>query len=164
MVTQESFVFSGAVADNVAFGRPEATREDVEAAAQAIGADAFISALPEVYDTDVGKRGSRLSAGQRQLVALARALIADPGILILDEATANVDVHAETAIEQGLRRLLAGRTAIVIAHRLSTVRNADRIAVLEGGAIVETGTHDELIEAGGCYSRLYREWAEVAVA
>src|SRR5439155_17167641 len=115
-------------------------------------------------DTDVGERGSHFSAGQRQLVALARALIADPRVLVLDEATANVDVHSEAAIEQGLRRLLAGRTAIVIAHRLSTVINADRIAVLEGGRIVETGAHDELIEAGGAYERLYREWSELAAA
>ena len=122
------------------------------------------SALPEGYETEVGERGSRLSAGQRQLVALARALIADPRILVLDEATANVDVHAEAAIEEGLRKLLAGRTAIVIAHRLSTVMRADRIAVLHGGEVVEIGSHDELIEAGGAYARLYRSWAEQAAA
>jgi ATP-binding cassette subfamily B protein len=164
IVPQEGFLFSGTVHDNIAFGRPDATDVEIAAAARAVGAHEFILRLSDGYESDVGERGSRLSAGQRQLVALARALIADPRILILDEATANVDVHAEAAIEQGLRRLLVGRTAIVIAHRLSTVRNADRIAVLEGGEIVETGTHDELIEAGGCYSRLYREWSDVAAA
>ena len=164
IVPQEGFLFSGTVRDNIAFGRPDASDVEIAAAARAVGAHDFILRLPDGYESDVGERGSRLSAGQRQLVALARALIADPRILILDEATANVDVHAEAAIEEGLRRLLAGRTAIVIAHRLSTVRNADRIAVLEGGEIVETGTHDELIEAGGCYSRLYREWSDVAAA
>jgi ATP-binding cassette, subfamily B, bacterial len=164
IVPQEGFLFAGTVRENISFGRPAATDVEIAAAARAVGAHDFILRLPDGYESDVGERGSRLSAGQRQLVALARALIADPRILILDEATANVDVHAEAAIEQGLRRLLAGRTAIVIAHRLSTVRNADRIAVLEGGEIVETGTHDELIEAGGCYSRLYREWSDVAAA
>jgi ABC-type multidrug transport system fused ATPase/permease subunit len=164
IVPQEGFLFSGTVRENIAFGRPDATDVEIAAAARAVGAHDFILRLPDGYESDVGERGSQLSAGQRQLVALARALIADPRILILDEATANVDVHAEAAIEQGLRRLLVGRTAIVIAHRLSTVRNADRIAVLEGGEIVETGTHDELIEAGGCYSRLYREWSDVAAA
>jgi ABC-type multidrug transport system fused ATPase/permease subunit len=164
IVPQEGFLFSGSVRENIAFGRPAASEVEIAAAARAVGAHEFILRLPEGYDTDVGERGSHLSAGQRQLVALARALIADPRILILDEATANVDVHSEAAIEQGLRRLLAGRTAIVIAHRLSTVINADRIAVLDGGRIVETGAHDDLIEAGGAYERLYREWSELAAA
>ena len=149
IVPQEGFLFSGTVADNIAFGRPGAEDEDVEAAARAVGAWEFIDGLPEGMHTQVGERGAQLSAGQRQLVAFARALIADPRILILDEATSNVDLHTETRIEVGLRRLLAGRTAIVIAHRLSTIRQAGRIVVLDGGRIVEQGTHDELLEAGG---------------
>jgi ABC-type multidrug transport system fused ATPase/permease subunit len=164
VVPQEGFLFSGSVRDNIAFGRPDAGDVEIADAARAVGAHDFILRLPDGYDTDVGERGSRLSAGQRQLVALARALIADPRILILDEATANVDVHAEGAIEQGLRRLLAGRTSIVIAHRLSTVMNADRIAVLKGGRIVESGTHDELLDLGGRYHSLYRDWAETVAA
>jgi ATP-binding cassette subfamily B protein len=164
IVPQEGFLFAGSVAENVEFGRPGASELEIIAATKAVGAHEFIRALPDGYDTEVGERGSRLSAGQRQLVALARALIADPRILVLDEATANVDVHAEAAIERGLSRLLADRTAIVIAHRLSTVMRADRIAVIDGGQVVESGTHDELIAAGGVYSRLYRTWAEQAAA
>ena len=136
----------------------------MRAAARAVGADEFIGALERGYDTPVGERGTQLSAGQRQLVAFARALVADPRILILDEATSNVDLHTEGRIEAGLRRLLAGRTSIVIAHRLSTIRQAARIVVLDGGAIVEQGTHDELLEAEGAYWRLYRDWMAQAAA
>jgi ABC-type multidrug transport system fused ATPase/permease subunit len=162
IVPQEGFLFSGTIADNIAFGRPDATGEEVRAAARAVGADEFIDALERGYDTAVGERGTQLSAGQRQLVAFARALVADPRILILDEATSNVDLHTEGRIEAGLRRLLAGRTSIVIAHRLSTIRQAARIVVLDGGRIVEQGTHDELLDAEGAYWRLYRDWMEQA--
>jgi ATP-binding cassette subfamily B protein len=164
IVPQEGFLFSGTVRDNLAFGRPEASAEEIEAAADAIGAGDFIRRLPQGFDTEVGERGVALSAGQRQLIAFARALLAEPRILILDEATSNVDVRTERAIEAGLERLLDGRTAIVIAHRLSTIRNADRIAVLENGEIAEIGSHDELIAAGGRYAALYGSWADLAAA
>jgi ABC-type multidrug transport system fused ATPase/permease subunit len=164
IVPQEAFLFSGTIHDNIAFGKPDASEQEIEAAAKAVGADTFISELEHGYDTEVGERGAQLSAGQRQLIAFARALIADPRVLILDEATSNVDLHTEGRIEDGLRRLLAGRTAIVIAHRLSTIRQAARIVVLEHGKIAEEGTHDELIASEGRYYDLYRDWAIHAVA
>jgi ABC-type multidrug transport system fused ATPase/permease subunit len=164
IVPQEAFLFSGTIADNIAFGRPGAQETEIEAAARAVGAWDFIAALPEGLQTEVGERGVQLSAGQRQLLAFARALIADPRILVLDEATSNVDLHTEGRIEAGLRRLLAGRTAIVIAHRLSTIRQSGRIIVLDQGRIVEQGSHDELIAAGGAYAALYADWAAQAAA
>jgi ATP-binding cassette subfamily B protein len=164
IVPQEGFLFSGSVRENIAFGRPEASLEEIESAAATVGATEFIAALPEGIETEVGERGVQLSAGQRQLVAFARALLAEPRILILDEATSNVDVRTERTIEKGLERLLTGRTAIVIAHRLSTIRRAGKIVVMEGGRIAEQGTHDELIEAGGPYSKLYGAWSESSAA
>jgi len=164
IVPQEAFLFSGTIGENIAFGRPGADEAQIRAAAVAVGVDEFISELDHGYDTQVGERGAQLSAGQRQLIAFARALIGDPRILVLDEATSNVDLHTEGRIEQGLRRLLAGRTSIVIAHRLSTIRQAGRIVVLEHGHIAEQGSHDELIAAEGRYYELYRDWATQAAA
>ena len=152
IVPQEGFLFAGTVADNIAFGRPAATRSEIVAAAQAVGADEFIAGLEEGYETQLGERGSRLSLGQRQLIAFARALLADPRILILDEATSSVDIGTEHKIERALRRLLHGRTAFIIAHRLSTIRDADLIVVLEHGQVVEQGSHDELLAARGLYT------------
>jgi ABC-type multidrug transport system fused ATPase/permease subunit len=164
IVPQEGFLFSGTIRENIAFGRPGADEEEIRAAARAVGADRFVERFADGYETEIGERGVQLSAGQRQLVAFARALLAEPRILILDEATSNVDVRTERVIERGLERLLAGRTAIVIAHRLSTIRRAEKIVVLERGAVVEAGTHDELIDAGGAYARLYGAWAEQSAA
>jgi ATP-binding cassette subfamily B multidrug efflux pump len=162
VVLQDSFLFAGSVADNIRYGRLDATDEEVEAAAQAVGADIFIRSLSDGYQTELGERGGTLSQGQRQLISLARAVLADPRILILDEATANVDTRTELVIQSALEKLLQGRTSFVIAHRLSTVRNADRVYVIEGGRIVEHGTHGELLTRGGAYSELYaRQFREV---
>lgn len=161
MVTQENFMFDGSVADNILFGKPSATREEVVAAAKAVGAHEFISQLPQGYDTDVEKRGGRLSAGQRQLVAFARAFLADPAVLILDEATSSLDIPSERLVQQALQTILASRTAVIIAHRLSTVEIADRVLVLEHGRILEDGSPAELMHAeGGRYAALYEAWEE----
>ena len=160
IVPQEGFLFSGSIRENIAFGRPDASDEDIVAAAAAVGLHELVAGLPDGYDAEVGERGGRLSLGQRQLVAFARALLADPRLLILDEATSSVDIAAERRIEQALRRLLAGRTAFVIAHRLSTIRRADLIVVLENGRIVEHGTHDQLLARGERYLALYGDWAK----
>jgi ABC-type multidrug transport system fused ATPase/permease subunit len=163
-VPQEGFLFSSfggekaTVADNIRFGRPEATRAEVEAAARAVGAEPVILDLPQGYDTEVGERGALLSAGQRQLVAFARAWLADPALLILDEATSNLDVATEARVQQALRRLRRGRTTIIIAHRLSTVVEADQIAVIEDGRVVEVGPPDDLIARGGRFAELYGRW------
>ncbi|QDQ13791.1 ABC transporter ATP-binding protein [Streptomyces spectabilis] len=164
MVTQEAFLFSGTVAENIAIGRPEATREEIERAAKAIGAHDFIAALPDGYDTDVRKRGGRISAGQRQLVAFARALLADPAVLILDEATSSLDIPGERAVQRAMDTVLRGRTAVVIAHRLSTVEIADRVLVMEHGRVVEDGTPAELIAATGPFAQLHRAWRESVVS
>ncbi|MBW3361248.1 ABC transporter ATP-binding protein [Streptomyces microflavus] len=163
MVTQEAFLFSGTVAENIAIGRPDATPAEIEQAAKAIGAHDFIAALPEGYDTDVRKRGGRISAGQRQLVAFARALLADPAVLILDEATSSLDIPGERAVQRAMDTVLHGRTAVVIAHRLSTVEIADRVLVMEGGRIVEDGAPAELIGGTGRFAGLHRTWKDSLV-
>lgn len=160
MVTQESYLFSGSVARNIAIGNPAATREEVRAAAAIIGADTFIDALPEGFDTDVRAKGGRMSAGQRQLVSFARAFLADPTVLILDEATSSLDAPTEALVQRGLEELLGKRTAFIIAHRLSTVMIADRVLVVEGGQIVEDGSPDELINTGGQFSQLHQAWLD----
>lgn len=164
MITQDGFLFSGSVADNIGFGRLDATRAEIMDAARAVGAHEFIAALPEGYDTDVRKRGGRLSAGQRQLVAFARAFLADPAVLILDEATSSLDVPTERAVQRALRTVLAGRTAVIIAHRLSTVEIADRVLVLEAGEVVEDGAPDDLVAGGrGHFARLHESWRDSLV-
>jgi ATP-binding cassette subfamily B protein len=162
IVPQEGFLFSGTVAENLRFARPDATDEQLRAACAAVGAMEFVEALPAGFDTQIEERGSRLSAGQRQLLAFARALVADPALLILDEATSSVDLRTEARIEEALATLLTGRTSIVIAHRLSTIRDADRIVVVEGGRVVEQGSHDELLATGGRYAQLYTDWEQAA--
>jgi ABC-type multidrug transport system fused ATPase/permease subunit len=162
IVPQEGFLFAGTVRENIAFARPEAPLDDVVAAARTVGAHEFVQRLDGGYETQVGERGARLSLGQRQLIAFARALLADPRILILDEATSSVDIGTERRIERALRRLLADRTAFIIAHRLSTIRDADLIVVLEHGRVVEQGSHAELLARRGLYTSLYGDWAAVA--
>ncbi|MGH3825258.1 MAG: ABC transporter ATP-binding protein [Pseudonocardiaceae bacterium] len=159
MVTQESFLFSGSVADNIGLGSSSASRSEVMAAARAVGADEFITALPDGYDTDVRKRGARLSAGQRQLVSFARALLADPAVLVLDEATSSLDIPSEQAVQAGLATVLAGRTAVIIAHRLSTVLIADRVLVLSNGQIIEDGPPTQLMSGTGHFATLHTAWS-----
>ncbi len=163
MVTQEAYLFSGTVADNIALGKPDATRAEIIAAAKSVGAHEFIESLPAGYDTDVNKRGGRVSAGQRQLLSFARAFIADPVVLILDEATASLDIPSERLVQQGLTTLLADRTAVIIAHRLSTVAIADRVLVMEHGRIVEDGTPADLIAGTGRFSQLHAAWRDSLV-
>ncbi|MDM7891818.1 ABC transporter ATP-binding protein [Curtobacterium caseinilyticum] len=163
MVTQEAYLFSGSVADNIALGKPGATRDEIVRAAEAVGAHAFIEALPDGYDTDVNKRGGRVSAGQRQLLSFARAFIADPKVLILDEATASLDIPSERLVQEGLETLLADRTAVIIAHRLSTVAIAHRVLVMEYGRIVEDGTPDDLIAGTGRFAQLHAAWRDSLV-
>ncbi|MFB5085004.1 ABC transporter ATP-binding protein [Symbiobacterium thermophilum] len=161
IVLQDTFLFSGTIRDNIRYGRPDATDEEVEAAARAVGAHDFIVRLEKGYDTEVHERGAKLSVGQRQLIAFARALCADPAVLILDEATSNIDTHTEAVIQEALQTLLRGRTSFVIAHRLSTIRSADRIYYIEDGQVVEQGRHEELLALGGRYAQLYRgQWDE----
>ncbi|MFE1933176.1 ABC transporter ATP-binding protein [Streptomyces sp. NPDC059474] len=163
MVTQEAFLFSGTIAENIAIGRPDATRAEIEQAAKAIGAHDFVAALPDGYDTDVRKRGGRISAGQRQLVAFARALLADPSVLILDEATSSLDIPGERAVQRAMDTVLRGRTAVVIAHRLSTVETADRVLVMADGRIVEDGPPDQLIAGEGRFAALHQAWRDSLV-
>jgi ATP-binding cassette subfamily B protein len=162
VVPQEGFLFAGTVAENIAFGKPGASPDEIVHAAQTVGANDFILRLEDGYETQLGERGSRLSLGQRQLIAFARALLADPRILILDEATSSVDIGTERRIERALEVLLAERTAFIIAHRLSTIRDADLIVVLEHGRVVEQGSHEELLARRGLYTSLYGDWASDA--
>jgi ATP-binding cassette subfamily B protein len=163
MVTQEAYLFSGTVSDNIALGKPDATREEIQAAARAVGADEFIAGLPNGYDTDVNKRGGRVSAGQRQLISFARAFLANPAVLILDEATSSLDIPSERLVQEALQTLLSDRTAVIIAHRLSTVAIADRVLVMEHGRIVEDGTPDDLISGTGRFAQLHAAWRDSLV-
>ena len=163
MVTQESFLFAGTIADNIRIGNPNASDEDVVAAATAVGLDAYIRRLPEGYATDVKKRGGRLSSGQRQLVSFARVFLADPDVVVLDEATAHLDIPSERLVQNALATVLEGRTAIIIAHRLSTVEIADRVLVMESGRIIEDGTPDELISGTGKFAQLHQAWRDSLV-
>jgi ATP-binding cassette subfamily B protein len=163
MVTQEAYLFSGSVADNIALGKPDATREEIVRAAEAVGAHEFIEGLPNGYDTDVNKRGGRVSAGQRQLISFARAFLADPSVLILDEATSSLDIPSERLVQEALQTLLADRTAVIIAHRLSTVAIADRVLVMEHGRVVEDGTPDDLIAGTGRFAQLHAAWRDSLV-
>ena len=161
LLTQENVIFGGTIAENIAFGRPGATRAEIERAAEVVGADGFIRRMPDGYDTDTGKRGSRLSAGERQLVAFARVVLADPAVLILDEATSSLDIPSERLVQAALDTILADRTAIIIAHRLSTVEIADRVLVLQHGRVIEDGAPDELVAGGeGAYAALHRAWID----
>jgi len=163
MVTQEAYLFSGTVADNIALGKPDATMDEIRAAARAVGADGFIEKLPDGYETDVNKRGGRVSAGQRQLISFARAFLADPAVLILDEATASLDIPSERQIQDALQTLLADRTAIIIAHRLSTVAIADRVLVMEHGRIIEDDAPAALIAGTGKFAQLHAAWRQSLV-
>ena len=164
IVPQEGQLFTGTVAENLAFGRPEATEAEIRAAADAVGATPVIEAMPDGFDTRITERGAALSAGQRQLISLARMLVTDARLVILDEATSSLDMRSEAMVDRAMHTLMRGRTAVVIAHRLSTIRTADRIVVLEGGRIVEQGPHDELIAGGGRYAELYEDWSRTGLA
>ncbi len=164
MVPQEAFLFSGSVLDNIRFARPTASEDEVKRVARIVGVHDFVESLPDGYETEVQEGGSALSTGQRQLISFARALLADPRILILDEATSSVDAESERRIERAMEVLFSGRTSVIVAHRLSTVRYADEILVVDDGRIVERGTHDQLVSGDGRYAALYREWQETGQA
>ena len=156
MVLQDTWLFAGTIRDNIAYGRPDATEEEILAAARATYVDRFVHSLPDGYDTLIDDEGSNISAGEKQLLTIARAFLADPALLILDEATSSVDTRTEVLVQHAMAALRADRTSFVIAHRLSTIRDADLILVMESGAIVEQGTHDELLHRGGAYAALYQ--------
>jgi ATP-binding cassette subfamily B protein len=161
-VPQESFLFTGTVRENIAYGRPDATDAEVEAAARAVGAHDFVAGLPEGYHNQISERGKSLSAGQRQLLALARADLVDPAILLLDEATSQLDLVTEAKVSAAMQRVSSDRTTIIIAHRLQTARTADRIAVLDQGQVIEVGSHEELLELGGRYASMWEAFELVS--